>query len=138
MSGFSPYIRDGFFAQNVIAPKMQWDTDSNSVDSVPLTMKMGLGYQANKKLTVAADYGLLWNQQSVYNLGLEYLIWTSTNKINNKIANCFVRGGLNNGNSSMGIGLTYMGLKVDYAYTPNTYSYMDATHRFSLGYEFNK
>jgi opacity protein-like surface antigen len=117
--------------QNFISPSLKWDTPSGSVDTLAPVFKVGVGYRW-QDLQLAFDADFRASQSARYFLGAEYLLLSKNN------LSMTIRGGLiSNGTLSTGMGLNYSDIKLDYAYTTSKESYMDATHRISLGYQFD-
>ena len=60
---------------NLIKPKMQWDTPSDNVDTVPLTTRVGASYQVTSKLLTTGDLAMRDNRDARLYLGAEYQLW---------------------------------------------------------------
>ncbi|MFC1478205.1 hypothetical protein ACFL57_01960 [Candidatus Margulisiibacteriota bacterium] len=118
----------GISFQNLISPRMCWDTEYKTVDQVPMVIKTGMSYKLDENTLLAVDFDLPYDQRVVYHIGVEHLL------VSKKNMDMIIRSGINNGSWSLGLGLIYQGLKIDYAFAASTYSHLESTHRFSLGY----
>ena len=121
----------GLYAQNIISPQLLWNTTNRSLDSMPLQVKVGVGYQLNRAVLVAMDLDLIKQKNKEFNLGVDY-----TFPCNIKSTEIKVRGGLDNGSLTMGLGLRYKQLVLDYAISIPKYSYMEMSQYLSLAYKF--
>jgi len=97
-------------------------------DPLPTNFGFGVAYK-RPSLTIAADYNLPNDNNSLINLGIEY-------KYNKLLSG---RLGYNTraeefagGNISLGLGLSFSSIGFDYAYVP--YGELGATHRLSISF----
>jgi len=119
-SGFSA----GVNIQNIIKTSMAWSTPSKSEDLLPTIIKTGIAYRLNTQWTGLLDVDFKENRAPIAHAGIAYQLDTYT-----------FRGGWDNDHYTMGLGLTYKGFKIDYAYRNTTIDYLDSTHFISIGFE---
>ncbi|MEZ7890705.1 MAG: PorV/PorQ family protein [Candidatus Wallbacteria bacterium] len=112
----------GVAVKNVGA-KLKWNTEGNTVDSVPVTTVLGAAYKYNPKVLTAVDFEKTGNEDIKVKLGVE-------GKVTEKIA---LRGGVNNKKFSIGAGFTEKEWHFDYAFYDEE---LGANQRISAGRRF--
>jgi len=114
--------------QNMVPVKLYWNTESKQQEIIPSKMIVGLSWALFSGLQVVVDVEM---DDSVTrrHLGIEYAV------IRNSAISLIGRGGLDESSLSLGIGLSYNELDLDYAYMMPSSKYIDATHWLSVGWE---
>ena len=101
-------------------------------ENLPMNLRFGLGIIPLKGLTISGDYNMPSDNAGYYCLGAEIGLGLDQS------SKLFLRGGYNNrstlGGLSLGIGVAFGELSIDYAYIP--YSDAGNINRFSLGLDF--
>ncbi len=110
---------------NLIKPNMSWSTGStNEVNS---RISLGLTYALNNKISFFADLEKAENRNTFLHTGVEY-----------KPFSFFAfRAGYNKDSFTLGTGLSYKDLSVDYAYVNNTEDDLGNTQYFSATFVFD-
>lgn len=119
--------RFGLAFKNILASNLQWSQGASASDELPLKIVFGATYKGLPDWLFTSD--LEWKNSAGYNyhLGAEY-------DLKNQLT---VRGGFNKNSLSVGLGLTYHEAVFDYAYATAPENYMEATHLFSMSYQFS-
>ncbi|MFC1771323.1 PorV/PorQ family protein [Candidatus Margulisiibacteriota bacterium] len=121
------WISFGFNLQNIVSPRMEWDTPSKSVDTVPLNIKTGVLFRLlNENLLAGIDLNIRHNRDTKLNFGLEYWL----------IPNFALRGGLCQEGLSLGTGLNLSGFMLDFSWIKPELEQMTEIYRVSVGYRF--
>ncbi|MCP3966528.1 MAG: PorV/PorQ family protein [Lentisphaerae bacterium] len=138
----SEHISFGLNVQNLIRPQLEWDTASKNVDSIPLNIKTGSAISLfNNTLIVLTDLNFRKNRPVIINVGVEY--W-----LNRYLA---VRSGVEIVSDqlsvigkrisklekvSCGVGLVLNPVRLDFSWSNNDLSGLDAVYRISAGLDF--
>ena len=115
----------GWSVINLLEPQLVWDTDSRAVDTVLRRQRFGLAYRVWKNLTISGEALVLPNEVQL-GAGAEF------RPVDIFAARC----GVFTDNYTLGLGLNYLGCSLDYAYTIPQDTFIEATHKISLGYLF--
>ncbi|GBR75018.1 hypothetical protein NO1_2086 [Candidatus Termititenax aidoneus] len=116
----------GWSVIDLLEPKLVWDTDSKTVDTVLRKQRFGLAYRILPALLASGEVVLQANE-ILTGLGAEYFLFGDI---------LAARGGVYTGNYTLGLGLHYAGLTLDYAYLMPQETLVESTHKISLGYIF--
>ncbi|MDD5382098.1 MAG: hypothetical protein PHH60_00355 [Candidatus Margulisbacteria bacterium] len=112
--------------ENAVAPQMKWNTDSGNTDVMQTNYKIGAAVKPEiQPLLLTGDIGFIQGGSPAVYLGAEY----------EPVKNVFIRGGVFSERLSLGIGIQYHNLKVDYSYARGN-DYLDDSHRISLNLLF--
>ena len=101
----------GFTWQNIGGTVLNWSTGHQ--DTIPALYTVGLAMQQtilDHELTIAVDADLIANRQAYWHYGLEY--WLAQDLL-------AMRVGLDQTRLTLGVGLSYAGFKLDYAFMDN-------------------
>ena len=116
----------GWSVIDLLEPKLVWDTDNNTVDTVLRKQRFGLAYRILPALLVSGEVVLQANEV-LTGVGAEYFLFSDV---------LAARGGVYTGNYALGLGLRYAGLALDYAYILPQEALIESTQKISLGYVF--
>ncbi|MFC1770430.1 PorV/PorQ family protein [Candidatus Margulisiibacteriota bacterium] len=121
------WISFGFNLQNIVSPRMEWNTPSKSVDTVPLNIKTGVLFRLlDDNLLAGIDLNIRRKRDTKLNFGLEYWL----------IPNFALRGGLCQEGLSLGTGLNLGGFMLDFSWIKPELEQMAEIYRVSVGYRF--
>jgi hypothetical protein len=116
----------GWSVIDLLEPKLVWDTDNRTVDTVLRKQRFGLAYRVLPALLASGEV-ILQANEILAGAGAEYFLFGDI---------LAVRGGIYTGNYALGLGLRYAGLALDYAYILPQETLIEATQKISLGYVF--
>ncbi|NBV42622.1 hypothetical protein EBR96_07630, partial [bacterium] len=116
------------FIQNIIAPQLQWDTPSRSVEELPRRIRAGIAVPLVDWILAAADIQFQANRPTRLFCGVEGS-WNSV---------CHFRGGLEDGVLSLGTGLSVSTISLDVSWSAPKLSdgVMDPIYRTTFGIKF--
>ncbi|MFH1429552.1 MAG: PorV/PorQ family protein [Candidatus Margulisiibacteriota bacterium] len=120
----------GINFQNIVKTLYEWDTPSKNAESLATAIRIGIGYQLLPQWNYSLDLNFKDSRPFSYHTGVEYSV---LNK-NKAGVSYFLRGGIDNSNGTLGLGLKYAGYKLDYAYRCTRYDHLDSTHLISIGF----
>jgi len=118
----TPDLITGISIKNMIEPTIVWNTESQHQDNVPLDVVGGVGYRVlvgDNPLVIGMDYH---SQEEALMMGVEY-------EVGSFIA---LRIGHNGEQATLGLGLHFYGLALDYAFY--TQEDLGNTHLIALGF----
>jgi|GEM_PF-3440686 len=114
----------GVKLENVIKPQMKWDTTSGSVDRSSFGVRVGASLNPKRSnLCFNGDLNIKEDRSLDFFFGGEYRL----------VEALALRGGIFNGFPTLGLGLDYRGVSVDYSYTKGN-EYLEDSHRVNLSF----
>lgn len=117
-------IKLGLNIQNMIQPRMKWNTPSGNTEVVPSLIRAGMSLNLlENTLTLCYETDFKKTREATHHAGLEY----------RPLPIFPLRAGLDGTAVSMGMGLNLDALQLDLAWTNPSQSYLDDIYRFSLG-----
>ncbi|MDR2428511.1 MAG: hypothetical protein LBD62_01735 [Candidatus Margulisbacteria bacterium] len=116
----------GWSVIDLLEPKLVWNTDNHTVDTVLRKQRFGLAYRILPELLASGEVVLQANE-ILTGVGAEYFLFSDV---------LAARGGVYTGNYALGLGLRYAGLTLDYAYILPQEALIESTQKISLGYTF--
>jgi len=119
------YITIGGAVKN-ISSSLKWNTRSGLGEKLPMAIGLGVSYFdpfGIPNITLASDVNLVGGEFAGYNLGGEYVFKDLL----------IVRGGYFKNGLTFGAGVMYGGLKLDFAYYPETFGNASRLH-FTLNW----
>lgn len=101
-------IQFGLVGENIVQEKLKWDTATETIEELPLSISLGTAttfFKGNLKLSLA--YKKIQDQDDTSHFGLSYLMGTSL----------ILRAGQDDKETSLGLGLKLGKLSLNYSYT---------------------
>jgi hypothetical protein len=122
----APMLTVGGKLENILATPMRWNTASGSSDKIAPALRLGASVNLLKdKLSLDSDLNIKEGQTAELFLGGEYDFYELL----------FLRGGFFSNRPSIGVGLFYKGLTIDYSYVKGT-DFLEDSQRISLSFAF--
>ncbi|HAR63997.1 MAG: hypothetical protein DKM50_12595 [Candidatus Margulisiibacteriota bacterium] len=120
--------RFGISAINILKPALKWNTFNESLDTAPLKIIGAFDYKSiDAKVRVRASIKKITNRPYTYHFGVGYRL----------IDELELRGGMNEGQSTFGLGISLGPVNFDYAVMASKYNEVGNLQRFSFGYQFS-
>ncbi len=131
----------GIMAENIFSTPMQWTTGTR--EKLSQRLHTGVALKLFNKVTLSLE-GVTQEQRPMAGrLGAEFWILGSTQRVENDVLGFAVRGGLIGStqkdanaaqyDTTLGLGIRYYELSLDYAYLQSRYEELGAANRISLG-----
>ncbi|MBU0581024.1 MAG: hypothetical protein KKA19_07585 [Candidatus Margulisbacteria bacterium] len=146
--GFLYYSNDrkvsiGLAGQNLGKAQLKWNTDAGTIEALPQIGRLGIAYRIFDRLLISID-GIARGERPMESAGGAelYLLRTISEHENSTTTNIpaalIFRGGASRQMSSLGLGIEFDGLVIDYAQANFTEPLLaeDVIQRVSLGFMF--
>jgi len=114
------FVTIGGVVQN-ISSSLKWNTNSGLEEKLPMAIGLGVSYFdpfGIPNITLSSDVNLVGGEFAGYNLGAEYVFKDLV----------IARGGYFENGLTFGAGVMYGGLKLDFAYSPETFGNASRLH----------
>lgn len=122
----APFLTVGGKFENLLSTPMKWNTDSGQSDKTIPSFRLGASVSVFKgNFLLNGDIGMKGGNSTELFLGGEY----------NFVRTLFLRGGLSSGRPSIGVGLSYKNLTIDYSYVKGD-DFLEDSQRINLSFAF--